>query len=209
MPAESTMSTRASRFAAGVVALLLMSLVVSCGRPGSSPGNTTPSGGPSDRYGAPVIAHSRDLQSRSQDPCHSLLASGQLSALGLLSPGEYRLTAQRGPTCRWHGTSPNRSFSAVVWTDEDFLVNAYRNNQSDRRFFSIFRPTTIADLPAVEQQNDTNLTSCVTTVGVAPRQALMISSDSDDVIGDKPVIEPCAAGRRVVEEIVSTLPPLR
>lgn len=155
-----------------------------------------------ERYGAPTIDRPRDLRSRALDPCGTLLSPAQLSTLG------YRVRKSRdvvglATACDWDGTAPGRATEAAVSVDHDLFVSTYRV-----KLLPIFRPVTIAGLPAVEEQSPSAPSSCTTTVGVAERQALEVTVYVTDIRRDGSTpIEPCAEGRRVVEAIVSTLPP--
>lgn len=155
------------------------------------------------RYGAPLIDRPRDIANRSSAPCERLLTPTQLGQLGYPVVGQPSLIIDRAPSCTWTVDEPARSFSATVWIGEDYFVDTYRN-----RVLPIFRPTTLVGLPAVEQQSFSGPQICTTTVGIADGQSLDVQTDIGEFRSDgSPATDPCAEGRRVVEAIVSTLPP--
>lgn len=159
--------------------------------------------GLSPRDGAPEVLEPRDLRPVAPAPCERLLSPDALAALGYRPPGRPTVIADLVLSSRGEATGPRRSVDVAVWTTRELLVDVYRN-----RLFELFRPTTVVGLPAVEEQNSVNLASCNTVVGVAPSQALDVETGIDDVTKGRPAIDPCTEGRRVVEAIVASLPPL-
>ena len=185
-----------------VAAALLLVASACSAAPAGSP--TEPAvRAPVNRHGAPQVKSPRDVRSRVADPCRTLLSDRQLNNLGYGIHGKSRRVIDMAPACDWSSEEPHRYLEASVWVDRDYFIDTSRVRAP------IFRHVEIAGLPAVEQQSPVNLGSCVITAATAVGQALDVTSDVvDRHPGGRPVVDPCAEGRRVVEAIVSTLPPL-
>ena len=190
-----------ARMIVAFLVVLVMSSVVACSASNSEPRVSAPSQTSATRYGAPGVARPRDLGSRTAAPCATLLTAKQVGEMGL-EDGRYRLVLGKTPSCRWEGREPQRSVTVAVDLTQNLFVNTYR-----ARLLPILRPISIEDLPAVESQSTADSSLCTTTVGVAAAQSLDITTSVGDVIAGRPVIDPCAEGRRVAEAVVATLPP--
>lgn len=181
----------------------LLALVTACGADGGTGARPAATPLPVDRSGAPPILEPRNLASRAADPCGTLLTPLQLKNLGFGRPGVPTRNAVDAPTCTWTaGGVGSRTIAASVVQTGDLFVDTYRT-----RVLPIFRPHVVEGLPAVDSQASENSTACTTTVGVADGQTLDVSV-ARGTYADERDADTCAIGRRVAEEIVSTLPPL-
>lgn len=140
---------------------------------------------------------------RAADPCSSLLTPSQLRSLGYLDPGVKQVLLGSVPSCLWKSSKPSRRLRVAVWTTRNYFIDVYRS-----RLLPVFRPTEVAGLPAVEQQNDVDSSNCATAVGVAEVQTLDVTIDVEKLANGALSAQPCLEGRRAIEAVVSTLPPL-
>ena len=155
-----------------------------------------------DRAGAPPITTPRELSSRANDPCRTLLSPGQVRRLKYQLPGEASVDVLGAPTCTWRGENRSREVSVSVVLTRDLFVDTYRN-----RFLPVFRPLRIRGLPAVDIKSGPEAATCTTTAGIADGQSLDLNTSVGSGLDRVPDGDPCAEGHRVAEEIISTLPP--
>ncbi len=155
----------------------------------------------SDRAGAPPITNPRNLTSRAEDPCRTLLSTGQIARLGYAREGTFRRDVLGAPTCTWREEERGRDVGVSVILTGDQFVDAYR-----KRFLPIFRPLRINDAPAVDIKSGPQALTCTTTVGVADGQSLQLNTSVGGGSDGLPDGDPCAEGHRVAEAIISTRP---
>ncbi|GAA4884666.1 DUF3558 domain-containing protein [Actinomycetospora straminea] len=153
------------------------------------------------RHGAALPQAPRDVRPLSADPCAAITAA-QLRALGFEPAGE-RVTLPTGEaSCEWRGPAGSPYTNVGVATARDILVDTYRVRQ-----FSIFRPTTIDDLPAVVEQTNATSISCNVTVGTAQNQGFLVIYDGTFKPDGQPN-DPCGQAQQIAQRVVAALPML-
>ncbi|WP_337994083.1 DUF3558 domain-containing protein [Actinomycetospora callitridis] len=179
-------------------AVILALALAACG--GSPP---QPQPAQEERYGAPLANDPRDVRSFAADPCRSPLSSGEMQELGFNGTGrlDVLLTGERG--CVWDSQDDSQDVTFIVVGTRDVLVDTYRTRQ-----FAIFRPTTIAGLPATLEQSSTDSIGCTITVGTAAGQGFIADYYEGDLGANGQADDPCGRGQRVAERFAASLPPL-
>lgn len=182
-------------------AALVVLLVALAGCSSATAPAPAPSPTDNGRYGAGLPQAPRDVRPLSADPCAAITPT-QLRTLGFEPAGE-RVTLPTGEaSCEWRGPTGSPYTNVGVATARDILVDTYRVRQ-----FSIFRPTTIDDLPAVVEQTDATSISCNVTVGTAQNQGFLVIYDGTFSPAGQPD-DPCGHAQQIAERVVAALPPL-
>jgi hypothetical protein len=179
------------------VAILALALVACAGSP--------PLGQPAPdaRYGAPLVSDPRDVRSFAADPCRGPLSSGEMQELGFDRSGRLDVLATGERGCVWDSPDGSQDVTFIVIEARDVLVDTYRTRQ-----FAVFRPTTIAGLPATLEQSSTDSIGCTITVGTAAGQGFIADYYEGNLGADGQADDPCGRGQRVAERFAASLPPL-
>ena len=171
-------------------------------RTGQAPIPPPPAGQTAPRqplhYGPPV-AQPKDARGR--QAC-DLLTPAQLRSLGLDPTSADQHTSGEAQVCSW--ATPDGTNTAGITLDSDryplpALDGIY---VLEKGITKVFEPITVAGHPGF--RSDTDLTTCTYLIAVADYQLIGVDGRARDL----PRADPCGPSRRMVELILSNLPPL-
>jgi hypothetical protein len=183
-----------------LLAVLAVFIAAACSTspPTRPPSPTTTS---SERYGAPAVHVPLQVEAVAGDPCHALLARGELELLGFASQGKQRdLVGVR--ECAWTAAD-GHSLSLTMDARRDPLVDAYRTP-----WRGVSKPTTLAGVPALRQKTGAgDLNSCVVTISLGPQQGLTTDWFAEGV--PRPGNDACEFAERATAMVIRKLRPQR
>ncbi|MFC5993330.1 DUF3558 domain-containing protein [Pseudonocardia hispaniensis] len=148
---------------------------------------------------APRVAHPRDA--RGIAVC-DLLTPAQLTALGLRPETAEPKVLGTGRLCGWRSTTVGEPAGLTIATEIDVRGLDYLYGIRDT--FAVFEPLEVAGHPAVRADGNAD-GRCSLYVAIAEYQLL----SADGNLAGRPLPDPCARSRRMIEAVLSNLPPLR
>ncbi|WP_154667127.1 DUF3558 domain-containing protein [Pseudonocardia asaccharolytica] len=131
-----------------------------------------------------------------------LLTPAQLTALGLRPETAESKAVGTGRLCTWRSTTVGEP--AGITIADDIEVRGLEHIYRLRDTFAVFESREVAGHPAVRADGNAD-GRCSLYVAVAEYQLL----SADGNLAGRPLPDPCERSRRMVEAVLSNLPPLR
>ena len=164
-----------------VLALVAAMVLTSCSgteEPPPPPSSTTTEAAPLSV--APVVDVPVDLRPHRAHPC-ALLSRQELTRLEFPRQQQFEGTTKGARDCEWFrdeskpGWLETYTYTLTNHVTGDPLANAYRENDSGQRRWTMFEPRTVGDLPAVLRAPADPGKFCEIVVGAGEGQGLTIS----------------------------------